>query len=108
MNKLSIALLGAFALVAVPALSGCQTETNDLEGDGTADVDTVTVVDDDSTGMNTDMDVDGDSVEAGLDEAGEDAGEALDSLGAAVGRGARSVGEVVDENVDLGENAENQ
>jgi hypothetical protein len=108
MNKPTIALLGAFALVSIPALSGCQTDTNDPEGDGTANIDTAVVVDDDSVNMDTDVDVDGDSVEANLDEAGRDLGDAADSAGAAISRGAQSVGEVIDENVDLGENAENQ
>jgi hypothetical protein len=110
MNKYTIALLGALALVASPALSGCETDTNDPEGNGVANVDTAVVVPDDSVNMDTDPDmaVDGDSVEANLDEAGRDLGEAADSAGAAVTRGAQAVGEVIDENVDLGENAENQ
>ena len=108
MNKLTIALLGAFALVSIPALSGCQAETNDPEGDGTANIDTAVVVDDETVNMDTDANVEGDSVEANLDEAGSDLGDAADSAGAAIGRGAQSVGEVIDENVDLGENAENQ
>lgn len=109
MNKLSVALLGALAVVAVPALSGCETETGtDLEGDGTANVDTAVVVEDDSVGMDTDMNINGDSVEAGADEAGAEAGEALDSAGAAIGRAGNAVGDVIDENVDVGENADNQ
>ena len=106
MNKLYVALLGAFALVAVPALSGCETDTAttgvDADGDGAAD--DAVVLDADSVDMNADAD----SLEAGLDEAGTELGEAADSAGAAIGRGADAIGDAVDENVDLGDNAEQQ
>ncbi len=108
MNKLYVALFGAFALVAAPALSGCETDTAttgvDADGDGAAD--DAVVLDADSAGM--DMDVEGDSIEAGLDEAGAEIGEAADSTAATLGRAADAVGDAVDENVDLGENAEQQ
>jgi len=106
MNKLTTTLLGAFVLVAAPALSGCETETTGA--DGTADVDTIAVVEDDAVGMDTDMDVDGDSLEAGAEEIGAEAGAAVGRAGEAVREGAASVGDVIDENVDVGENAENQ
>ena len=106
MNKLYVALLGAFALAAVPALSGCETDTAttgvDADGDGAAD--DAVVLNVDSVGM----DADADSLEAGLDEAGTELGEAADSAGAAIGRGADAIGDAVDENVDLGDNAEQQ
>ena len=109
MNKLYVALLGAFALAAVPALSGCETDTAttgvDADGDGAAD--DAVVLNADSVDM-VDMNADADSLEAGLDEAGTELGEAADSAGAAIGRGADAIGDAVDENVDLGDNAEQQ
>ena len=108
MNKLHIAFLAAFALVAAPALSGCETATEIPTDESNP---TATVVDADSVGMDTDLDADSlgaDSLGASLDEAGDAIEGAAAAAGAAVKDGAAAVGDVVDENVDLGENAENQ
>ncbi|HEX9950873.1 MAG TPA: hypothetical protein VGB53_03830 [Rubricoccaceae bacterium] len=114
MKTTTLALLGAFALVAAPALSGCTSET-------TTDEDTATVVEDDSVdGLvdlddSLDADVDSmnldesaDSVGASLGRAGEAVGAAAADAGAAVGRAADRAEDAVDANVDLGADAENQ
>ena len=102
MNKMYVALLGAFVIVGATALSGCQTETQtEVEANGDVDRDA-------EVGLTPDA-------EAALDNAGSSMEAGLDSVGAAVREGgqavidgADAVGDAVDSNVDLGENAENQ
>lgn len=102
MNKLYVALLGAVALVSVPALSGCQTETQtEIESDGDVDRDTEIGL---TPGAENALDSTGANMEDGL----EAAGSAVREGGAAVIDGAEAVGDAVDSNVDLGDNAENQ
>ena len=102
MNKFYVALLGAVALVSVPALSGCQTETQtEVESDGDVDRDTEIGL---TPGAENALDNAGSNMEAGLDSAGA----AVRAGGAAVVDGAEAVGDAVDSNVDLGDNAENQ
>ncbi len=102
MNKLYVVLFGAFALAAVPALSGCQTETQtEVESDGDVDRDTEIGL---TPGAETTLDNAGSNMEAGLDSAGA----AVRAGGKAVIDGANAVGDAVDSNVDLGDNAENQ
>lgn len=105
MKTYTLALVGALALVAAPALSGCTTET-------TPDGDTATVVDGDSldglVDLNDSLDVDADSLGDDLGDAGAAVGGAVDSAGAAVGRAADHAEDAVDANVDLGHNAEDQ
>ncbi len=112
MKTTTLALLGA--LVLAPALSACNTET-------TAEGDTATIVDDDSlqdgvvdlndslaSEADTELDSAGAETDETLDATGNAIGAGLDSTGAAVGRAAEGVADAVDENVDLGRNAENQ
>ena len=116
MKTNTLALLGAFALVAAPALSGCASET-------TTDEDTATIVDDgsldgivdlndsldaDVDSLNTDLEESTDSAGAALGRAGAAVGAAASEAGAAVGRAADQAEDAVDANVDLGTNAENQ
>lgn len=106
MTKFYAALLGAFALVAAPALSGCETETQtEIESDGQTDTDTELGIDD---GVEAEAAETGNEIEAGLDSAGAAIREgAVDGVNA-VEDGAAAVGDAVDSNVDLGDNAENQ
>ena len=120
MKTTTLALLGAFALVAAPALSGCASET-------TTDEDTATIVDDGSldgiVDLNDSLDADVDSLNTDLEESTDSAGAAIgragaaagaavgaaaSEAGAAVGRAADQAEDAVDANVDLGTNAENQ
>ena len=109
MNKLSFSLLGVIALLGATTLSGCKTETEaTADGDQiisvTADDSLATV--DDSLAAGADMAVD--STGAALDSAGQAIGRAAEATGNAIGRAAGDVRDAVDENVDLGHNAENQ
>ncbi len=102
MNNLYVVLLGALAFVAVPALGGCQTETQtEIQSDGDVERDTDVRL---APEAEAALDSTGAAMEAGLDSAGA----AVRAGGQALIDGAKAVGDVVDSNVDLGENAENQ
>lgn len=75
-----------FALLATPmALTGCETETQtEIESDGDVDTD-------------TELSLDTDGIEA-----------AMDSTGEAIENAADEAEDVIDENIDLGDNAESQ
>lgn len=96
MKKQLIVLLGALALVASPlVLTACQTETQtEVESDGEVDVDRELGVDED--------------VETETEAAFDSAGATFDNVGDEIQEGADAIGDAVDENVDLGENAEDQ
>ena len=101
MKTTALALLGALALA--PALSACNTETTPAE-------DTATIVPADSiqdgvADLNDSLAMDAD---ASLDSIGAATGDAVDATGNAIENAAGDVRDAVDENVDLGENAENQ
>lgn len=102
MKITTLALIGGVAFATV--LTGCETET-------AAPDETATIVDSDSLEDGV-VDLDNDSLamdaDSTLDETGAAIGTAADSAGAAVSRAAGAAGDVIDENVDLGENAENQ
>lgn len=90
MNKLHIAL-GALVLVAAPALSGCETNT-----EVTPSGETVT-----TPGID-------DNVEAGVSALGDSIASGAEQTGDAIEAGAQNAADAVDSNVDLGDNAENQ
>lgn len=109
MNKNALVRLGVVALVGASALGGCKTETEaQADGDKIITVETndslATI--DDSLAAGADMAVD--STGAALDSAGQAIGNAAEATGNAIGRAAGDVRDAVDENVDLGHNAENQ
>ncbi len=101
MKTTTLALIGAFAFA--PALSACNTETTPADN-------TATIVPDDSlqdgiVDLNDSLGMD---VDANLDSAGAATGDALDATGNAIEGAAGDARDAVDENVDLGRNAENQ
>ena len=102
MKTLHIALIGAFALVAVPALSGCQTETT-VQPDG--DVVTTPGIDDN---VEAGVSAFGDSVASGAEQTGDEMQAGAANAADAVQNGAQNAADAVDSNVDLGDNAENQ
>lgn len=101
MNKTYLAL-AAFALVAAPALSGCETETATYP-----DGDTITTpgIDDDVEAGTAAL---GDSIASGAEQTGNAIQEGAAEAGAEVREGAQDAADAVDSNVDLGKNAENQ
>ena len=100
MNTFKIALMGA--LFAIPALSGCETETATYE-----DGDTITTpgIDD---GVEADAAQAADQADEALNETGEAMREGMVDGVNAVQDGAQNVEDAVDSNIDLGDNAENQ
>lgn len=101
MNKLHIAL-GALALVAAPALSGCETNTAVTE-----DGDTITTpgIDDN---VEAGVSAFGDSVASGAEQTGDQIQAGAANAGEAIQDGAQGAADAIDSNVDLGDNAENQ
>lgn len=102
MKAFHTALLGAFALIAAPALSGCETETATYE-----DGDTITTpgIDDD---VEAGVEAFGDSVASGAAQTGDAIQEGAAEAGAEIREGAKDAADAVDSNVDLGDDAENQ
>ena len=100
MNKLSAVLFGTAALAVAPlALTGCEVEEQqEIEADGDVDYDTEIGLDEGEV----------QELEANADRAADEIGEGLNRAGETIENEAREAGDVIDSNVDLGDNAENQ
>ena len=113
MTKPTLSLLAALLLAGAP-LAGCEAETQtEIESDGDVDRDVEIGLDDAAIEeAQSDARNLGDEIEDGAQVLGNEIDQGADAVGgeieegaAAVGAAARNAAEVIDENVDLGDNA---